>query len=98
MPNIKLPDGSVRQFDNAVAVAAVAAAIGPGRRATCDHAAIGTNRGAAIHCVTARAGRRCASGDSATRPFDGATIDAVVATRHRVHAAVRRHPEEAIHF
>jgi len=30
MPNIKLPDGSVRQFDNAVAVAAVAAAIGPG--------------------------------------------------------------------
>ncbi len=30
MPNIKLPDGSVRQFDNAVAVGAVAAAIGPG--------------------------------------------------------------------
>jgi len=30
MPNIKLPDGSVRQFDTAVAVAAVAAAIGPG--------------------------------------------------------------------
>ncbi|MCE9642108.1 MAG: threonine--tRNA ligase [Betaproteobacteria bacterium] len=30
MPNIKLPDGSVRQFDKPVAVAAVAAAIGPG--------------------------------------------------------------------
>ena len=30
MPNVKLPDGSVRQFDQPVAVAAVAAAIGPG--------------------------------------------------------------------
>ena len=30
MPNIKLPDGSVRQFDQPVTVAEVAAAIGPG--------------------------------------------------------------------
>ena len=30
MPNVKLPDGSVRQFDKPVAVAEVAAAIGPG--------------------------------------------------------------------
>ena len=30
MPNVKLPDGSVRQFDQPVSVAAVAAAIGPG--------------------------------------------------------------------
>ena len=30
MVNVKLPDGSVRQFDNPVTVAAVAAAIGPG--------------------------------------------------------------------
>src|SRR6185295_8944951 len=30
MPNVKLPDGSVRQFDHPVSVAAVAAAIGPG--------------------------------------------------------------------
>ena len=30
MPNIKLPDGSVRQFDQPVSVADVAAAIGPG--------------------------------------------------------------------
>jgi len=30
MPNVKLPDGSVRQFDQPVSVADVAAAIGPG--------------------------------------------------------------------
>src|SRR5471030_3198828 len=30
MPNVKLPDGSVRPFDQPVSVAAVAAAIGPG--------------------------------------------------------------------
>src|SRR5258706_11383312 len=30
MPNVKLPDGSVRQFDKPVSVAEVAAAIGPG--------------------------------------------------------------------
>jgi threonyl-tRNA synthetase len=30
MPNIKLPDGSVRSFDKAVTVAEIAAAIGPG--------------------------------------------------------------------
>src|SRR6202162_4098469 len=30
MPNVKLPDGSVRQFDKPVSVADVAAAIGPG--------------------------------------------------------------------
>jgi threonyl-tRNA synthetase len=30
MPNVKLPDGSVRQFDTPVSVAEVAAAIGPG--------------------------------------------------------------------
>ena len=30
MPNVKLPDGSVRQFDQPVSVAEVAAAIGPG--------------------------------------------------------------------
>ena len=30
MPNVKLPDGSVRQFDKPVTVAEVAAAIGPG--------------------------------------------------------------------
>ena len=30
MPAVRLPDGSVRQFDAPVSVAAVAAAIGPG--------------------------------------------------------------------
>src|SRR4030081_3815857 len=30
MPNVKLPDGSIRQFDQPVSVAEVAAAIGPG--------------------------------------------------------------------
>ena len=30
MPNVKLPDGSIRQFDKPVSVAEVAAAIGPG--------------------------------------------------------------------
>src|SRR3954467_3376945 len=30
MPNVKLPDGSVRQFEQPVSVAEVAAAIGPG--------------------------------------------------------------------
>ncbi|HYK15118.1 MAG TPA: TGS domain-containing protein, partial [Burkholderiales bacterium] len=30
MPNVKLPDGAVRQFDQPVSVADVAAAIGPG--------------------------------------------------------------------
>ena len=30
MINVKLPDGSIRQFEKAVTVAAVAAAIGPG--------------------------------------------------------------------
>ena len=44
MPNIKLPDGSVRQFDQPVSVADVAAAIGPGLA----KAALGAKVGGAL--------------------------------------------------
>ena len=44
MPNVKLPDGSVRQFDQPVSVADVAAAIGPGLA----KAALGAKVGGAL--------------------------------------------------
>jgi len=79
MPSIKLPDGSVRQYDHSVSPAQVSADIGPGLA----KAAIGAKVDGTLTDLSATIDRDCSLAIVTDRARDGSTDpDALWLIRH----------------